>query len=89
MRYPYGEIMLKQGDIKSMDEWDPDKEFCCAVMDRKFDYLWDFSKGITFVDRQYHDGNIDEMAKARIERHEETLKFNSFAQVRRWIQQHL
>ncbi len=79
--WEYGNIMLEQGNIFSLDEWSDEKEYCCSVMDREFDYLWDFSKGIHFIDRLYserpdiYDKTMDEAE----------LWFDNFDEVRQFI----
>ena len=93
--WEYGNTMLEQGDITSLKEWSDDKEYCCSVMDQEFDYLWDFSKGIHFIDRLYSDykdnPNIytdylkDDAMRGRIEKGEAELWFNSFDEVKQFI----
>lgn len=51
--WEYGQIMLEEGDIKSLDEWSMDKEMVGQICDRIFDYMWDYSNGIRLVDRLY------------------------------------
>ena len=89
MEYVYGKQMLEQGDITSLDEWSDDKEKACSIMDCKFDYLWDFSKGIRFVDRLYDSGEKDAEVQARIDRNEHELFFDSFEDVFAWIRKHM
>ena len=93
--WEYGSAMLEQGDIISLGEWSDDKEYCCSVMDKEFDYLWDFSGGIHFIDRLYSDykdyPNIftnylkDDTMRGRIERNEAELWFNNFNEVKQFI----
>lgn len=95
MDWEYGKMMLDQGDIESLDEWSDDKEYCCSIMDYKFDYLWDFSNGIHFIDRLYsaYKENPDIFSKyldditlqERIKNNEAELRFNNFADVREFI----
>lgn len=97
-KWPYGEEMLEQGDIESLDEWSDDKEFCCSIMDEKFDYLWDFENGIHFIDRLYSDFKDypdfsasfvkDKTMIERIEKNEAELWFNNFDEVKQWIEEH-
>lgn len=93
--WEYGNTMLEQGDIASLEEWSDDKEYCCSIMDQEFDYLWDFSKGIHFIDRLYSDykdnPNIytdyleDNTMRERIKKGETELWFNSFDEVKQFI----
>ena len=85
--FEYGELMLSQGEINSLAEWSEDKEEVCSVMDREFDYLWDFSKGIHFIDRLYSYGLCDEKVKERERKGEVELWFGSFDDVRWWIKE--
>jgi len=95
--WEYGRAMLKQGDISSLEEWTNDKEYCCSVMDKEYDYLWDFNKGIHFIDRLYSEykdkPNInkeyidDETMKKRIEKNEAELWFNDFNEVKQFIKE--
>ena len=59
MQYNYGMIMLAQGDIDSMDEWNDDKEMAYSIMDQWFDYVWDDTNGLRFLDRQWTDCMFD------------------------------
>lgn len=93
--WEYGNAMLGQGDIASLEEWSDDKEYCCAIMDQEFDYLWDFDNGIHFIDRLYSDYKVqpdiyadylqDDTLKKRIDKGEAELWFNSFDEVREFI----
>ena len=85
--FEYGELMLSQGNINSLAEWSEDKEEVCSVMDREFDYLWDFSKGIHFIDRLYSYGLCDEKAEEREKKGEGELWFGSFDDARGWIKE--
>lgn len=85
--FEYGELMLRQGDINSLAEWSEDKEEVCSIMDREFDYLWDFSKGIHFIDRLYSYGLRDEKVEEREKKGEVELWFGSFDDVRGWIKE--
>lgn len=91
MQWIYGEMMLEQGDIESLDEWSDDKEYCCSIMDQRLDYLWDFSNGIHFIDRLYSDRElnpdawIDDTTKHRIEIGEAELWFDNFDKVKKFI----
>lgn len=95
MNWEYGIEMLEQGDITSIDEWSNDKEYCCSIMDMEFDYLWDFSNGIHFIDRLYSvyrehpdfytEYLEDDTMVKRIEKNEAELWFDSFDDVRRFI----
>lgn len=89
MEWEYGKIMYEQEDINSMEEWSDDKEMACSIMDRKFDYLWDFSKGIRFIDRLYSDGDMDDdMVINRLARNEAEMTFDDFKAVFNWIIDH-
>ena len=85
--FEYGELMLRQGDINSLAEWSEDKEEVCSIMDREFDYLWDFSHGIHFIDRLYSYGLCDEKVEEREKKGEVELWFGSFDDVRGWIKE--
>ena len=85
MYWEYGREMLKQGDIDSLKKWSTDKEVACSIMDRRFDYLWDFSKGIRFTDRAYSAGIRDVVTIWRSERSELDMRFKNFAEVFKWI----
>lgn len=85
--FEYGEMMLSQGEINSLAEWSEDKEEVCSIMDREFDYLWDFSKGIHFIDRLYSYGLCDEKVEERERKGEVELWFGSFDDVRGWIKE--
>lgn len=84
--FEYGEIMLGQGDISSMSEWSKEKEIVCIIMDRQFDYLWDFDDNKwNFYDRSFSSDIEDEMLQARIDRNEHELHFDSYEEVLEWI----
>lgn len=86
MEYEYGNIMLEDGDIESLDEWSDDKEVASSIMDRVFDYLWDYSNGkIHYIDRLYDSGIEDSMTESRRESGELELWFNNFTEVFKWI----
>lgn len=95
--WEYGRTMLEQGDISSLKEWSEDKEYCCSVMDKELDYLWDFSEGIHFIDRLYSDYKNnpriykdyleDETMRGRIEKKEAELWFNDFNEVKQFIKE--
>lgn len=93
--WEYGKLMLEQGDINSLSEWSDDKEYCCSIMDQELDYLWDFSNGIRFIDRLYSSYKEhpdiyteyaeDETMMERIKKNEAEMWFNSFDEVKRFI----
>lgn len=86
MTWEYGNIMLEDEAIESLDEWSDDKEFCSSIMDREFDYLWDYSKGkIHYIDRIYSSGELDDKARERMANNEAELWFDSFDDVKTWI----
>lgn len=88
MEWSYGKLMYEQEDIKSMDEWSDDKEMTCKIMDEKFDYMWDFSNGIRFIDRLYSSGVCDDTVKMRVANNEANMTFENFAEVFKWIISH-
>ena len=89
MIYHYGEQMLKQGDIDSLDDWDLDKEMAFRIMDSQFDYLWEMKDGkIIFTDRLWSFGEIDDMGRIREKEGTLKLEFLSFEDVFRWIINH-
>lgn len=85
--WEYGNIMLEQGNISSLDEWSDEKEYCCSIMDRELDYLWDFSKGIHFIDRLYseHPDIYDKTIATKDTQNEAELWFDNFDEVRQFI----
>lgn len=93
MNWEYGEIMLSEGDIESLDNWCDDKEYVYKTMDRKFDYLWwEDEEGIHFIDRLYYDFsddeevmNTDEWLKQRKENNELELHFKTIEEVKEWL----
>lgn len=86
MKYPYGTMMLEDGIIGSLDEWNDDKERVYGAMDMLYDYLWwEDSEGIHFIDRAYHDGINDEKVEYRRKRNELELNFNSISKALEWL----
>lgn len=89
MEYEYGNIMLEDGDIESLDEWSNDKEMAFKIMDWKFDYLWDDSGDqIHFIDRLYDSRIEDEMTEEREANGTLELWFDNFTDVFKWIVEH-
>lgn len=93
MNWEYGEIMLSEGYIKSLDYWSDDKEYVYKTMDRKFDYLWwEDEEGIHFIDRLYHDYfydeevmNQNEWIKERRKNNELELLFKTIEEAKEWL----
>ena len=93
--WEYGNTMLEQGNIDSLEEWSDDKEYCCSIMDEEMDYLWDFSRGIHFIDKlyseyrqnpnMYNEYTMDKVMVERMDRKEADMWFNSFDEVRQFI----
>ena len=92
--WEYGQLMLNQGDIDSLDEWSTDKEMVGQICDRIFDYLWNFNGKIRLIDRLfdefYQDGIFTEESyleykeaygDACCRREDCVLDFNSFEEL--------
>ena len=86
MEWEYGELMLEQGDIESLDNWSDDKEYVYSTMDENFDYMWrEDSDGIHFIDRLYSCGIEDETTKERYELNELELHFKTIEEAKEWL----
>lgn len=86
MKYPYGNLMLQDGVIDSLDNWSDDKERLYGTMDMVYDYLWwEDDKGIHFIDRLYHDGKTDDKTEYRRKRNELELHFSSISKALEWL----
>lgn len=87
MKWNYGEEMLHDEAIGSLDEWSDDKEMAFSVMDQVFDYLWyiDDENVISFVDRGFSDGNMDQIAENKMRLGIATLQFVTFEDIFEWI----
>lgn len=92
--WEYGQLMLDQGDIDSLDEWSTDKEMVGQICDRIFDYLWIFNNKIRLIDRlfdefTYHDDFTEEGYKEYKDKYGEcsrrkkdcVLNFESFEEL--------
>lgn len=87
--WKYGETVLEQGDIESLDEWSDDKEMAYGIMDSAFDYLWNEDcDRIHFIDRLYACNIEDEMTESRKENGTLELWFDSYDEVFKWILDH-
>lgn len=91
-KWLYGETLLKQGDLKSLDDWSDQKEYVYQIMDEEFDYLWDEDEnGIHFVDRVRGTGDYipdDELGNQREADGTLELHFNNLDEVEKWIKEH-
>lgn len=91
-KWPYGEVMLEQEDIESLDDWSDQKEYVYSTMDQIFDYLWYEDKnGIHFIDRIRGTGYYDPEDETGNEREQNgTLKlhFKNLDEVEKWIEEH-
>ena len=91
-KWPYGEKMLEQGDVESLDDWSDQKEYVYHAMDEIFDYLWNEDEnGIHFVDRVRGTGiydTEDETGNQREANGTLELHFNSLDEVGKWIEKH-
>ena len=84
--WEYGQKMLEQNDIESLDEWSDDKEMAYSIMDRKFDYLWSEDCGrIHFINRLYACGYSDELKENRGKEGALELWFDNYDEVFLWI----
>lgn len=83
--FPYGNQLLADGAIDSLDDWNKEKEYL-KIADQELDYLWTINSDgtISFVDRAYSDGIEDETTKIRRENNELELKFDNFPQMINW-----
>ena len=91
-KWMYGETMLEQGDIESLDDWSDQKEFVYSTMDERFDYLWDEDEdGIHFIDRLRGTGVYDPediMGEERERNGTLELRFKNLDEVEEWIKEH-
>lgn len=77
LEWNYGEMIMT--DDETITEWSDDMEMMGRICDQTFDYLWNVEDGkITLTDRQYSDGNIDDITEERIQNGTAVLKFTSF-----------
>ncbi len=91
-KWMYGEVMLEQEDIESLDDWSDQKEYVYSTMDERFDYLWNEDEnGIHFIDRLrgtgYYDPE-DEMGNEREANGTLELHFKNLDEVEEWIKEH-
>lgn len=91
-KWLYGETMLKQEDIESLDDWSDQKEYVYSTMDERFDYLWNEDEnGIHFIDRLrgvgYYDPD-DETGNEREANGTLELHFKNLNEVEEWIKEH-
>lgn len=91
-KWMYGEEMLEQEDIESLDDWSDQKEFVYSTMDYEFDYLWDEDEnGIHFVDRVRGIGvnnPDDELGNRREADGTLELHFKNLDEVEQWLTEH-
>lgn len=91
-KWMYGEAMLEQEDIESLDDWSDQKEYVYSTMDERFDYLWnEDEKGIHFIDRVRGTGVYDpedEMGNEREANGTLELHFKNLDEVEEWIKEH-
>lgn len=91
-KWPYGEAMLEQEDIESLDDWSDQKEYVYSTMDERFDYLWNEDEnGIHFIDRLRGTGVYDpedEMGNEREANGTLELHFKDLEAVEQWIEEH-
>lgn len=91
-KWMYGEAMVRQGDIESLDDWSDQKEYVYSTMDQIFDYLWDEDEnGIHFIDRVRGTGVYDPEDETGNQREADgtlELHFKNLEAVERWIEEH-
>lgn len=91
-KWMYGEAMLEQEDIESLDDWSDQKEYVYSTMDNKFDYMWrEDENGIHFVDRVRGTGVYDPGDETGNRREADgtlELHFNNLDEVEQWIKEH-
>jgi len=91
-KWPYGEKMLEQEDIESLDDWSDQKEYVYHTMDEIFDYLWNEDEnGIHFIDRLRGTGVYDPEDIVGEEREQNgtlELRFKNLDEVEEWIKEH-
>ena len=91
-KWLYGETMLEQEDIDSLDNWSDQKEYVYSTMDEDFDYLWNEDEnGIHFIDRLRGTGVYDPEDEVGNEREKDgtvELHFKNLDEVERWIEEH-
>ena len=91
-KWMYGETMLEQGDIESLDDWSDQKEYVYSTMDQIFDYLWNEDEnGIHFIDRVRGTGHYyseDTTGEERERNGTLELWFKDLDEVEKWIEEH-
>lgn len=85
--YIYGSILLKDGTIDSLDDWNMEKEINLRFVDQVLDYLWEIKDdgSIRLIDRGYNDGIDDGTTEIRTATNELELTFKDFNELSRWI----
>lgn len=85
--YIYGNILLKDGVIDSLDDWNMEKEINLRFVDQVLDYLWEIKDdgSIRLIDRGYNDGIDDRTTEIRTATNELELTFKDFNELSRWI----
>ena len=98
-RWSYRKMLLEDGEDKELlQNWSDDKEEVLGDMDEEFDYMWNITPDgkLYFIDRLYSaykndpktyaEYEKDESLMERIERNEAEMWFDSFDEVRAWMQ---
>lgn len=81
-KWEYGNTLLREESIDSLDDWSDKKEYVYSTMDRKYDYLWwEDEKGVHFEDRLYSAGISNDWK----EKNELRLDFKNLDEVIEWI----
>lgn len=87
MKWDYGEFLVKDGQLESLNNWSNLKEVVLFEMDRNFDYLWwEDEEGIHFVDRLYYDHIEDDLTVIKKRKANELeLHFKNIEEVKNWL----
>ena len=83
--FPYGEQLLHDGVLDSLDDWDKGKEYL-KIADQELDYLWKLNDNgtVLLIDRVYSDGIEDETTQMRRKNNELELVFDNLPQAINW-----
>ena len=86
-KYIYGNILLKDEVIDSLDDWNEGKEINLRLVDQVLDYLWEIKDDgqIRLIDRGYNDGIDDRTTEIRTATNELELTFKDFKELSDWI----
>lgn len=81
-KWEYGNTLLREESIDSLDDWSDKKEYVYSTMDRKYDYLWwEDEEGVHFEDRLYSAGISDDWK----DKDELRLDFKNLDEAIEWI----